>query len=391
MVLAYSSEDDGGLARVASRLALGLPRHGVRTAVAIQRPGPASECLGERGVTVHVVPELIETLDRNLAGRRSIGSVQRNLMGLGKAVAALRRTAREHQASLIYSHGSWPNHLAAEATRSARDQTIAAVWHLHVAPSRSNLLAARLMAKRGRVFSIVGVSEAVLAPYASLGASMEVIPNGVDLCACADAAREPVTRSRLNLPPDAFVVGYAGRMTAAKGIKPMTSAVSRVLKERPNAHFVLLGGNPASENRDWLAEIRQTFAAAGVSERTHLTGYVQDPLGWIAGFDLALAPSIYPDPCPLAVIEALSVGTPVLASNVGGIPELIDDGETGLLLPPNNVDALASAIVSLIDDPGRRARMAARARRVSASRFDEALMVARSAAALRAAAARIEE
>ncbi len=386
MVVALSSEDDGGLARVAAMLAADLPRHGVATAVALQRAGPVSESLRARGVPVHIVPELIETLDRDPAGRPSLPSVVPNLFGLGPGVQALRRIARDHGASLVYSHGSWPNHLAAEATRARRGHALGAVWHLHVAPSASNLIAARVMARRGRVRAIIGVSRAVLEPYARLGPPAEVIPNGVDLEACGRAAAAPLLRARLGLPAQAFVFGYAGRLVAAKGIDAMVEAAISVLRRREAAHFVLLGGNSAASRRNRLGEVRHAFEAAGVAGRAHLPGYVPDALGWIAGFDVALTPSVYPDPCPLAVLEALALGVPVIASAVGGIPDLVEDGRTGLLLPPGDAGALAEAIIALADQPARRAAMAANARRVAHGRFGEQMMAARAAAVLCAAA-----
>jgi glycosyltransferase involved in cell wall biosynthesis len=385
VLLLLASEDDGGLAKVASTLAMGLPGAGVGVAVALQRDGRTCEELRGAGLAVHVVPELIETLDRGPDGRSSSGAVLRNLAAAPRAVAAVRALAGRHGARLLYSHGSWPNHIAAEASRRGG---LHAVWHIHTAFSRLNGKIARIMARRGRLASIIGVSQSVLGPYRDFGPPCEVIYNGVDLEACDRAAAAPALRRRLGLAPQAFVFGYAGRLVPHKGVDVLKEAARRVLLELPQAQFVLLGANPTSSGRDVVGDLRRFFASAGLSARAHIPGYQPDALAWIADMDLLLVPSIYADPCPLSVLEGLALGTPVVGSAIGGIPELIEHEKTGLLVPPGEAAAIASCVVALAARPDRLKAMSEQARLAARVRFDGRAMVRTAAGALARAGAR---
>src|SRR5437763_14032070 len=106
VLLAFSSEDGGGLARVARTLAARLPRHGIRVTLAAQREGRSSASGGDTAVATHIVPQLIETLDRTRDGRASLSAVAGNLASLRSGVRPLRTLARHHEADVLYSHGS---------------------------------------------------------------------------------------------------------------------------------------------------------------------------------------------------------------------------------------------------------------------------------------------
>src|SRR5439155_16464129 len=162
--------------------------------------------------------------------------------------------------------------------------------------------AARVMARRGDLAAVIPVSRSAGEPYLGGPEPCEIIHNGVDLDACRLAARAPLLRAELGLPDDAVVVGYAGRLVAHTGLEVLCDAW-RLIRERvATAHLVILGGNPAGGS-GVLAALRRRLGAGmagGPGDRTHLPGYVSDPLPRIAGFDIALVPSVYPDPCPLA-------------------------------------------------------------------------------------------
>jgi glycosyltransferase involved in cell wall biosynthesis len=381
-LVVFSSEDDGGLVRVATDIAVGLGTHGFETAVVVQRLSAAGARIAAAGTPLHVVPELLETLDRTAAGTRSAAAIPRNLLRLPIAARRIRAVARAFGADVIYSHGSWPNHLAAEATRGTR---LPVVWHVHSAYSPVNHVAARVAAGRGRVAEVIAVSRATAKPYEAL-APVSVVYNGVDLDECRAASREPGLRAALDIPPGAFVFGYAGRLVPHKGTAVAAAAAADVLASHPDAYFVVLGADPASGG-NVLGEMRAAVTARGVADRCRFPGYIREPLAFIAGFDVSLVPSTYEDPCPLAVIEALALGVPVIGTRVGGIPELIDDGTTGLLVPPRDAPALAAAMRNLYARRTALDGMRTAARVTAAARFDRGRVVAEVAAVLRRRAA----
>ena len=384
VLVVFSSENDGGLVRVATDVTAGLRAHGFETAAVVQRDSPAAERLRADGTRVDVVPELLETLDRAQSGARSASAIPGNIFRLSFAARRIRGIAREFRAEAIYSHGSWPNHLSAEATRGT---DLSVVWHVHSAFSRVNHFAARIAAGRGRLAEIVAVSRATAKPYERM-APLSIVYNGVNLDACAAAARDARLRAALDIPARAFVFGYAGRLVPHKGTAVAAAAAADVLASNADAYFVVLGANPASGAADVLGEMRAAMSARGVADRCRFPGYIPEPLPFIAGFDVSLVPSTYEDPCPLAVIEALALGVPVIGSRAGGIPELIDHQATGLLVAPGDAAGLAAAMRALLSRRDRMDEMRDAARQSAAARFDSRRLISEVAAVLRRATAK---
>jgi glycosyltransferase involved in cell wall biosynthesis len=121
-----------------------------------------------------------------------------------------------------------------------------------------------------------------------------------------------------------------------------------------------------------LARLRDEL---GLGERLQLLGFRPDTGAVLAAADVVAVPSTRPDPFPNSALEALAAGRPVVASNAGGLPEMVRDGETGVLVPPGDHRALASALRALADDPDRRARMGASAAADVAARFSLGAML----------------
>ena len=153
------------------------------------------------------------------------------------------------------------------------------------------------------------------------------------------------------LEPGTFV--FVGRLTAQKDLGVAIEAIARV----PNARLVVVGDGPEREKLERVA------AASSAHGRVEWRGLRtrDDALGIVAGADAALLSSAWEN-LPHAAVEALSVGVPVVATAVGGVPEVVTDGENGLLVPPRDPGALAEAIRRVLEEPGLRDRLAAAAR-----------------------------
>jgi glycosyltransferase involved in cell wall biosynthesis len=171
---------------------------------------------------------------------------------------------------------------------------------------------------------------------------LEVVPNPAP--APADLADAPVE-------PGLFV--FAGRLTAQKNLGTALAAVARV----PAARLALVGDGPEREALERAAH------AKGLNGRVEFHGAQprSTVLRTLAGAYAAVLPSAWEN-LPHAAVEALAAGTPVVATAVGGVPEVVRDGVNGLLVPSGSVDALAAALARLVDEPGLRDRLAAGAR-----------------------------
>ncbi len=170
------------------------------------------------------------------------------------------------------------------------------------------------------------------------GPRVQVLPNPAPPPHDVDAER---------LDPGTFV--FVGRLTAAKDLGTAIAAISLV----PAARLVIVGDGPDR------AEIERVAAASGADGRIEFRGALprDDALRVVAGAEAGLLSSAWEN-LPHSAVEALSVGVPVVATAVGGVPEVVHDGENGLLVPAGRPDALAAAITRVLEEPGLRDRLA---------------------------------
>lgn len=174
-------------------------------------------------------------------------------------------------------------------------------------------------------------------------ASLEVIPNG--LPPAPVAARAEVTP----------LLGYVGRLSAEKGPDQFLDAVLPLCRQRPSLQAILIGDGSMDD------ELRERVIAAGVGQQVHFAGYQSDVADWLARLSV-LVISSRTEGTPMVLLEAMRAGTPVAAFAVGGIPDVVVDGEHGLLASPGDSAALAGCLSRLLDEPGLASRLAAAAR-----------------------------
>jgi glycosyltransferase involved in cell wall biosynthesis len=203
-----------------------------------------------------------------------------------------------------------------------------------------------------------------IAAVAGRRRGIHVVPNGVDLAVFRDP--QPPPDALLARLRGRFVVAFLGSLKPWHGIENLCRAFRKLHARVPAAHLLVIGDGPM---RGYLEE---TAAELGPDAIT-LTGAVphQAVPGLLAAADVGVAP--YPELddfyfCPLKVIEYLTAGLPVVASDLGDMAKLVEHGRTGLLLPPGDTRALADALIELHDHPRRRESFGARARRRAESR-----------------------
>lgn len=170
---------------------------------------------------------------------------------------------------------------------------------------------------------------------------IRTIPNGVD-----SEKYHPNIQSKILNEIDDPIVLFTGRLTSTKGIDFLIEAIPKILKEQSNTHFVFVGGgNPTP----YLAHIKRLNVA---QKNYSFLGYIKNDKDMAALYSKAsvyVAPTLFEN-LPIRILEAMSSGTPVVASNVCAIPEAIDDGINGFLVPPKDVNILSQKIVHLIQN-----------------------------------------
>ncbi len=287
------------------------------------------------------------------------------------ALLAHIRAIRAHAPDILHANQAWPwacgyGEVAALLSPEVR---VVAVDHLPVASAvpRRRLLARRLLARRLHAHVSVGdgAARAIERILGLRPGSVGAVPNGVP---CWQS--KPLTPS----PAPAPVIGSVGRLTEQKGYDLLV----RALPGMPDATLVLVGDGPQRGALEDLA------ARLGVADRLRITGWTADPRRHLPAFDVFALPSRW-EGMPLGILEAMHAGLAVVASDVGSIAEAVSDGETGLLVAPDDAEALRESLAGLLADPRRRAQMGERGRLVAMERFTDTAMARRYEAVYRAA------
>jgi len=216
---------------------------------------------------------------------------------------------------------------------------------------------------RGPVRRVVANCEAIRrvmtasAPWAD-PARFRVIPNAVEPAAPRDRTE---ARARLGLPPTAPIAGVLARLAPMKGHAGLLAAWGAVRERLPEACLVVAGEGELE------AELRAKAAPLGGAVRWF--GFRDDPADVLAALDLLVVPSARDEGASNALLEAMAAGRPAVVTRVGGLPELCEDGETGIVVPPADSPALAAAAVDLLGDPERLQRAGEAARMRASRRF----------------------
>jgi glycosyltransferase involved in cell wall biosynthesis len=262
------------------------------------------------------------------------------------AVLGLRRLMRVRDVGLVHTHSSVDSWLGLIAAKSL-GRPVVRSRHVSIPIRRRRALVYRLADRI--ITSGEGVRSMVIA--AGVAANRVVsIPAGVDAERFHGGVSGKAVRDELGLAGTAPVVGLVANVRGSKGHNVFLEAARAVLAAAPDSHFLVVGDGVGFD------EVRRRVHQMGLDARVRLTGFRRDIPEVMAALDVLVLPSIRSEAIPQVIPQALAVGTPVVASTVGGSPELIRDGENGRLVPPGDAKALADAILGLLRDPeGARA------------------------------------
>lgn len=299
------------------------------------------------------------------AGRKSWGEVL--ALGLRSIACAAKLAAiiRERDARVVYING--PRCLPA-GVLAARLTGRPALFHLHQTLQRPTDLWVAAQASRG-VSRIVACSQAsaqaLTRSRPDLASKVQVLYNPV-LKARPAVAGDPPALSQ----PKPFAVGIVGRVTPPKGFHILLEAAGKLHQNMRRELRILVIGAPApgsAEDASYDRQLKSLASTLGLEQETLWAGYQSDPA--YASMDVLVVPSISPEGLPLAALEAMQRGVPVIASAAGGLVEVVQDEQNGILVPPGDVPALTAALERLWASPSLRARMAEGARATIDARF----------------------
>ncbi|MGH7421824.1 MAG: glycosyltransferase [Candidatus Rokuibacteriota bacterium] len=273
-------------------------------------------------------------------------------------LAALRRSLAEEPVDIVHAHNPvmavGARIVARSLPRRVRPRLVVTdhnVWHGYMPVSRwADGLTSRLDDAR------LTVSEAVRASLPDrIQRRSEVVLQGIEVeHVQAQRAERAAVRTELGLDPGALVVGTVANLRVQKAYPDLLAAAREVTERLPEVRFVAVGQGPLE------AEIRRLHARMGLGERLLLLGHRPDAVRVMAACDVFVLASHW-EGLGVAIMEALALGLPVVATGVGGVPEVVEHGRQGLLVPPGRPRALAAALLAVLTDGDRRRTMAAAA------------------------------
>jgi glycosyltransferase involved in cell wall biosynthesis len=363
--------------------------------VVVPRAGVVSELLSEPGVADELVlePDLVENIvepwDRAIErddfeaaaptkALRAAGNVFRG----GRGFFRLAKLVREGKFDAIFCNGT----TACFAGGGLSAMTgVPSLWHCFYtsvgAPIRPLHSA---LAKSEGVASICCVSRATTVLYPHCMEKVRLTHDAIDVLEYAAGETTRAIRAEFGWPEDAIVVGSQGRILPKKGYVEFVHAAKRALELldeplRRRVRFVAFGDTPQDVVPDHLEECRALVRELGLEGAFFFPGFRSDVKPYVREFDLSVVPSIYEDPLPRAVLEAMALGKAACVFDVGGMGEMVKDGVSGALLPgrPADVNALAEAIVRYVRDPELRAAHGRNARLRAEQEFDSRAHAAR--------------
>jgi len=271
------------------------------------------------------------------------------------AFLAVRRQLAEVRPQLLHTHLGYADLLGGPAARSLGIPSVATV-HAHAWPGDARERVkhgAMRLARRATAARVIAVSDSARAAYLSRGGMQPervvVVRNGIAGTPLPGAGR--AVRTELGIGEDELVVAMISWLRPEKGHDVAIAAVAQLLASIPRLRLLVVGDGPLR------GEVAR--AASVLGDRALVPGYRADVMALLDAADVLLHPSRH-DALPTTLIEAMAASTPVVATRVGGIPELIDDGVSGVLVAaPPSASELAAALGGLLRDPQRRQRLAA--------------------------------
>jgi len=269
-----------------------------------------------------------------------------------------------YRAEVVGTQAAW--RLAAAGKR--RPYVVGTVHSSRVRSDDDRELLRRLTPKMDHLIAVSRAIVRKIEEEGRDGAPVSLIYNGVDLTRYSEPDICGTLHTEYPIPPDAPIVGVVARLEPEKGHPTLIEAWPAVLAAVPKAHLLIVGEGSQREPLEAQAH------RLGIDTSVTFTGRRDDVPAVTAALDVAVLPS-YREAQGLSILEAMALSRPVVASAVGGIPEMIDSGRTGLLVPPRDPAALAAAIIRLLQDHPYADTLAKAAQNLVHDRFCVELMV----------------
>ncbi len=336
--------------------ALRPPAHRVHVFLA-ERNTRFQAALSERNTGFTTTRAFSERIVETTANPKALLQFSSAFVRVGRALAELIRT---RNIQLVHSISFPASLYTAVAVRLARCPH---VWHEHNIKKRHTFNPPLYRFTASSCSSIVGPSNAVTGNLAKFGinpSKLQTVYNGIDLSRFRPNDRIATEiRNELGVAEDQIAIGLFGQMLPYKGHRTLIAAVEVLVSRYPNLRCFLVG---ALENPSYQEELKRLIEERGLTNRITFTGWRRDVPDVIRAMDVVVVATTTPEPAALALMEGMAMERPVVATDTGGTPEIVMDGQTGCLFAAGDASSLARALDRVLSDRELARRMGAAGR-----------------------------
>jgi len=298
-----------------------------------------------------------------------------------RALFVLFRHIRKIEPHIVHTHTSKAGILGRLAAWMARVSIIVHTPHGHVFYGHFGRLLSGIFLRMEKLLGRITHHHIALTPeecndYLSLRVSKSnnttVIHSGVDVHRFIEGAKQRIKkRKELGIPADSLVIGYVGWLIPIKGVSYLVKAMAEVIRRHPNSVLVVVG--KGDEKGEEEVKLSKQVENLGIVDNVRFLGWRPDVDEIMGSFDIFVLPSLN-EGMGRVLVEAMATGLPIVASRVGGIPDLVKDGKNGLLVPPADASVLEKAISTLLVDKTKRKRMGAAGKKMCRPYSAEAMV-----------------
>ncbi len=291
-----------------------------------------------------------------------------HILSISPIIKLVYKTIQENNFNLIHSNGTLADFISIPISK-LKGIPIISTCHGYIMNKDKKLW----MSNRIDMFMlkycdrIIAVSQEIMDDLARSGidkSKIVVIQNAIEIPkGLNNLGRREEKRQKLSLGREELIIGYVGRLSEEKGIGYLIEAASILKKRTVSFKLIILGDGPK------MNELKLMTKSKGLEKEIYFTGYQRNIEEWLPILDIFVLPSLM-EGTPMALLEAMSLGIPVIASSVGNIPRIIDSGINGILVNPGDCKGLSKSIEMLRNDPKLRKKMATEAVNTIEKRYD---------------------
>jgi glycosyltransferase involved in cell wall biosynthesis len=281
-----------------------------------------------------------------------------------KSFVSIFRILRKSKPDIVHTHTSKAGILGRLAAWMARVPIIIHTPHGHVFYGHFGKSLSRIFLQMEKLLGRIthhhiALTQEECNDYLTLGVSRpnntSVIHSGVDVDRFIEGAKQRTKkRKELGVPADSLVIGHVGWLIPIKGVTHLVNAMAKIAEQFPKSLLVLVGKGDNKGHEE--IKLKEQVERAGLADKVRFLGWRSDVDEIMGCFDIFVLPSLN-EGMGRVLVEAMAAGLPIVASCVGGIPDLVKDGQNGTLVPPEDAIALGNSIAALLEDKKKRKRM----------------------------------